>query len=229
MHRNWQAIVLAGVLSLAVARAGAVTLNSPDTFEGSGTDGWTSGLVNPNPPLLMTGGGPDGDDDGYLLLRANGLFGAGSKLVAFSGAQWAGNYTAAGVQAIRLDVNNFGATDLNLRLEFEGGFNTATTLVPVTLASGSGWQSVIFPLLPADLGGAAATMDNVLRFRLIHTGLGDFAPLTVAAQLGIDNVTAVPEPGRALLLVLGLAAMAGGAQVRQRRQLAQMAGARLVA
>jgi hypothetical protein len=48
--------------------------------------------------------------------------------------------------------------------------------------------------------------------RLYH---GTSAAVDVAASLGVDNIAAVPEPGRALSLAAGLLALAS--TVRRRR------------
>ena len=111
-------LACAAALAFA-APAGAVSLFMVDTFQ-SGTLGWVSGDVNPNPPVVGAGAGPAGPGDKYLLLSASGVQGPGGKLVAFAGPQWAGDYSAAGISALMLDARNFGATDLSLRLMLFG-------------------------------------------------------------------------------------------------------------
>ena len=89
------------------------------------------------------------------------------------------------------------------------------------LAPGSGWQQFFFPT--ADLSDWSANVDGsfglppadaafdlmnatVLRMINAPTDTSDFSP--IAAQLGVDDIAAVPEPASILLLgaaLLGLA------------------------
>ena len=99
-------LVTALVGGLVCAPAHAVSVGLTDTFAGVSTAGWSTGGASPVPPAAQAGGGPAGAADPYLLLSAIGHAGAGGRLVAFSGAQWAGDYLQAGVSAISLDANN---------------------------------------------------------------------------------------------------------------------------
>ncbi len=206
---TWAAsALLAATLSLP---AFALTPGLPDTFEAGSEDGWASGAGNPSPPVAVPGGGPAGANDGYLLLSASGSPGAGGRLVAFGGPQWAGDYTQAGVTGITLDVKNLGATDLSLRLLFSSALGNAYSLTPVLVLAGSDWQPVRFDTRPAALAGVgAASLPAVTGLRLYHSptlGEPTAAPF-VAARLGLDNVTAVPEPITGHLLLAGLALLA---------------------
>ena len=212
--------LLAVCASSCSIAASAATLGMIDTFEGLSTAGWSSGGANPTPPSAVATGGPAGVGDGYLRLQSSGVSGPGGKLVAFSGAQWAGNYLALGISGIRMDVNNLGATDLSLRLALtDSGFGGALSLTPVLVAAGSGWHAVVFSLMPAALiGTPASTLTDVMQFRLFHATEASLPGNNVAAQLGIDNVTAVPEPASAWTLLMGLAALAFGVRAQHGRR-----------
>ena len=149
-HPYMNAIATAAMLMAAPALA--LTIGQTDTFEDGTTNGWTSGVPNPLPPQNVATGGPGGANDNYLQLRSSGTFGAGSRLVAFNLGQWAGDYGTAGAGSVVMDVNNFGATDLSLRLLFTdlAGTNAAVTPV-VTVPSGSGWMEVQFAIKATDL------------------------------------------------------------------------------
>lgn len=189
--------------------AWAVMLGQASGFEGSSTEGWASGDFNPNPPVLVATGGPAGAGDGYLLLTASGVHGPGGKLVALAGSDWLGDYLAAGVGGIEMDLNNFGTTELSLRLWLAGApGSTAVSLAPVLLPAGGGWTHVSFALSAQALGGAAAdTLAGVTQLRLYHGSTAVFPGEDIAASLGVDNITAVPEPAAALLFAAGALAL----------------------
>lgn len=201
-----------------------------DTFEG-GSEGWfTGGPLIPPQPAPVVGGGPTGN---FMLLTAVGGFGPNSRLSVTNASQWAGNYIAAGVNLITMDLNNFGMTDLYLRLVFEDPMmgpptNVAFSTVPVFLAAGSGWTSVSFFIgadnLTPGLGSVNAALTGATAIRLYHSQDPNFPnpfnPIpSINAQLGVDNIqaTAVPEPTTVVLLVTGLVGMATKVGRRGRR------------
>ena len=207
----------ATTLAASAALCHAVTGGQTDTFEDGSTSGWSSGAANPTPPVNIASGGPGGADDGYLLLTSSGNAGAGGRLVAFSGPQWAGDYGAAGITGIAMDLANFGAGDLQLRLLIDGAPGvSALTSAAVAVPSGSGWLHVAFAIDPASLiGSPAATLAGVTRFRLYHGTSASYPGEMVAARLGVDNITAVPEPATGALLAGGLAALLVFGRIRR--------------
>jgi len=88
-----------------------------DTFEDGTTQGWGVGAPYPIPPENVGTGGPAGSGDNFLLLTSSGTGGPGGKMVIFNESQWTGDYIAAGVTGVRLDVNNVGATTLSLSFD----------------------------------------------------------------------------------------------------------------
>ena len=85
---------------------------------------------------------------------ANGGVGAGSRLTAIAGPQWTGNYLAAGVDAITLDIHNFGSTTLQLRLWLTGlAGSSALSSIAVVVPAGSGWTPARFALDTSALTG----------------------------------------------------------------------------
>ena len=221
--------------SAPAAQADPIVLGHVDTFEGPTTEGWRVGDPNHPAPPAVVAGGPAGAVDHFLRLIAVGGGGPGSHLAAFNTAQWAGDYVAGGVNAIVMDVSNFGPDDLHLRLLFADplmgppsnlAFSTSAVFVP----AGSGWIRVTFLVGPGDLtaplGDALAALTNATELRIFHNPVAAFpgpgiGPAPVAAQLGVDNITAsavtpVPEPTTMLLLGTGLAGVVGA--LRRRRK-----------
>ena len=202
-------LALVAGLSGAGGGAWALSPGQVDSFE-NGLAGWSSGANHPAPPRVEQDGGPDGSGDAWFRLSALGGVGAGSRLVAFSGPQWAGNYALAGITSITMDANNLGDSDLALRLLFDGGPTTVTSAL-AALPAHSGWISVSFALDPA-------LLTSITQFRLVHQPTANGPIPQLAALLGVDNVQAspVPEPASTALMALGLLALAGLHQRRRR-------------
>jgi len=166
---------------------------------------------------VVLSGGPAGASDAYLEITSSGGSGPGSRLTAFNiFAQWSDNYLRNGVTGITMDLINLGSTDLTIRLEFEDPFSAlggdfAVTNTGFNLAPNSGWQRASFPIglgsLTAVGGTVAGALGNTALLRILHApGPTDAVP--VAGVLGVDNITAVPEPGAVFLTGLGLAVLA---------------------
>jgi hypothetical protein len=201
-----------------------VTVGQIDTFESGTTNNWVVGLLgapHPAPPVNVGSGGPAGVDDNYLLVTAIGGGGAGSRLSVINISQWSGDYIAAGIGGIRMDVRNFGQSDLDLRLLLAdplGGppTNIAFSSLSVPLAAGSGWTSIFIPVGVGDLSAALGSVDNALRnateLRIYHSTAAGVPGPAIVASLGIDNIQAVaggsrtvPDAGSSAgLLALGI-------------------------
>jgi PEP-CTERM motif-containing protein len=211
------------IVCLSAGRASAVSIGLIDTFEDGTTANWRINLLgmgnNTFQPVNVPSGGPAGVDDNFMLMSSSGLPGPGGRLVALNPAQWAGDYVAAGIMQISMDVNNLGNTDLFLRLLFEDPMgappeNEAFT-TSVFLPAGSGWTSISFLVDPGSLiveeGSALAALQNTTILRIFSNpdaeGPDEAEP--IAAMLGVDNIeaVAVPEPSSLILLTTGVAAV----------------------
>jgi len=190
------ALVVCGLLMPRAARG--ITCGQADDFEDGTTMGWTEGFLSPNPPTNVANGGPSGVGDNYLRNTSSGGFGAGSKLVMFNTLQWTGDYLAAGVTRIEADMANFGATALSMRIAIEGSATRFGSTTAVALPADGQWHSVTFDVTSADLsliGGLAtlnAVLANVQTLRILSAATGpSWQGDTIAATLGVDNITAV--------------------------------------
>lgn len=179
---------------------------------------WTGGATESNVP----NGGPLGAGDNYLLVTSTGLGGPGSRLATYNDFQWAGDYLSQNVTGIQVDVANFSDDPIHLRafLMFgPGGFFTSTD--PIIIPADGLWHQIYFGMTASDLtavdGGwdLNETLADLPRLMIRHQegepgGIG--APLPFAGAMGLDNITALPEPGTIALLSLG-----GLAALRRRR------------
>jgi hypothetical protein len=196
--------------ALVGAPATAIPIGQVDDFQAGSLSSWSGGST----PVNVATGGPAGSGDRYLEIDS-----VNRNLGAYNSTQWVGDYPSAGITAIRVDVNNAGPDPVALRVTVFGpslltAFSSTNEIV---LAPASGWIPVVFDLSEAALtrttGTAtyAQTLAAVSRL-LLHNdpdpigrpGDSNF----VTATLGIDNVTAVPEPDAALLFATGLVAFA---------------------
>jgi hypothetical protein len=230
VHR-WLIVALLPLLGvLPTQSTEAVTVGQLDTFEDGTTQGWVINLLGMGAPpaaalpVNIPSGGPSGADDNFLRLTALGGSGAGSRLTALNSLQWAGDYLAAGIGSLTMNVNNLGTTDLFLRLVFENptvgppddiAFSTDAVFVP----GGSGWVSVVFSIVPsaltAGLGSVTDALSTTTVLRLYHSEAPTFPnpatpPAAVVAQLGVDNILAVAAPATPVSEPVPLASLAAG-------------------
>ncbi|MEE2663000.1 MAG: hypothetical protein VX681_02680, partial [Myxococcota bacterium] len=205
-----------------------ITVGQFDDFEDGTTQGWVVGTgfgVTPLvPPASVPDAGPTGLGDDALRLTGIGGFGPGGKLVVDNhDAAWTGDYTAAGVGAILLDVNNLVAAPLTIRLALQpppgvvggGTWITPGIVVPAVDPELSGWTTLEFAIQAGDLimpidavaTDAAATLAGVGGLRILHAAGDTFRGDVIAGQLDIDNIEAVPEPSVALVSATSLATL----------------------
>jgi len=185
---------------LAGVQAWAIAPHQVDDFQNGTTQGWAGGDT-----LANVTGGQGGATDRYLRATSRGGAGPGSRLGIQNALQWTGNYTAAGVVAVRADVRNPSTADLALRVLLFGPGGEFTSTVPVALPAGGNWQSITFSLSPSALtfvgfgmGNLQTTLGGVTRIIIRHqTGAPDGSGgggTPIVATLWIDDITAVPAP-----------------------------------
>ena len=240
MKHTAAAIVISAALALCLSHhaARAITPGQVDDFEDGTLRNWANGGGAPA-PVNITTGGPAGANDNYLRITSLGGFGgfgdAGSRLTIFNRSQWLGNYIAAGVNAIEVDLLNLGATNLSIRLAFLGALPSfsgapAYLTAAAVLPASSGWMHFTFSLGPGNLvaiGGPAAPntffSSGIAEVRFINeAGATNIRGDPVAAQLGIDNIRAVPEPSATSFVALGVLFVA--IEAARRRVARQSAG-----
>lgn len=199
--------------------AWSITVHQSDDFQDLTVAGWVSGGNNPNPPVVAVDAGPDGAGDHALLVYANGNpTSPGNKLTFFNNQQWTGDYNAAGISRIRFDVNNLSNFDVPLGLLFEGPSGGATTNNGVTVPAQSGWQSMFIDFPVSNLVGTdpAATLSAVSRLRIKTILNGNEVVFDEPHLLRFDNITAIPEPTSAMLMLGVVGTFAASRRYRRR-------------
>ncbi len=209
--------------------ASAVSVSQMDRFTDGTLQGWRMGkfLTTQQNMQNIATGGPAGSGDAYLQVISDQTDPIdGNKITFFNKSQWAGDYVAAGISAIAIDLNNFNSTaPLQLRLAIHGGFTDPTTqqfigglyatTASLTLDSGSGWTHAVFSLAPDALTPVSgksgvtgndvnAALSHVLELRLLNSPQPAWSGPLVTATVGVDNIAAVPLPSAWWLFVSAL-------------------------
>lgn len=195
-------LMLAMGVCLSSPAGGQVTLGQVDNFQSLDTSGWTMGLNSIMLPTVISSGGPQGGDDAWLEVISTGGTKANSKMITFNAQQWTGNYVAGGVTAITAQMADFGPSPLYMRIAIQDNFGSEYGSTSAFMLPADGqWHQVTFDMTPAGLsliqGGSSATqaLSNVGVLRILSAqNAPSFMADTVQATLGIDDITAIPEP-----------------------------------
>lgn len=221
------ATIVLGSLLFAGSAKGIVQ-GQVDDFEDGTTQGWGNGGAFGAPPVVnVPTGGPSGMDDNFMQITSVGGGGPGRFLVAFNRDQWIGDYISAGIITIEMDLMNQGSVNLSIRLAFKEtatfdspGYLTSTAAL---LAPGSGWQHFVFTINVGSMiaiNGPAAFntffAGGMEEMRILNeAGTADLNGNVAVAQLGVDNIHAVPEPTTFLLGTFGLLVLAGASRLKR--------------
>jgi hypothetical protein len=218
--RNTSLIVRSSAVVIAlisVAPATGITLGQVDDFEDGTTMHWRGNDNTSNVPNA----GPLGVGDNALrvagtnrLVTVNDAFLGPPPDFLRIPSQWTGDYAAAGVTEISLDVRNPNEFDIMLVLGLandtlstnaEGG--TYVTDHFFTIPPDDLWYNVTFSVAADDVMpsitnsefppvGAAALLEDVYQFRILHSSIpGEFrgdGELPIGNHIFLDNITAGP-------------------------------------
>jgi autotransporter-associated beta strand protein len=180
--------------------ASAVTLNQVDSFQGS-ADNWNNGVV-------VGSGGPAGDGDSFLEL-SSGSMGLKPRLITVNQLQWTGDFLAAGVGSLTMELKNFGSSPLPMRVTIRDQAGNSSvpgysSTNPFMLPADGQWHMAQFNLTAADMTAvnpSGGTLDpfpyvlmNVAEFRILSATAPAVVGDMIDAHVGIDEITALPPP-----------------------------------
>jgi hypothetical protein len=228
--------LLAGAALLLIEPARAITLGQVDDFQDGTTMNWRG-----NATFNAPDEGPLGAGDHALRIDSFQRMLARNDVnvdTPFPNppAQWAGDYTAAGVSSIAMDVKNpndfalqlyLGISNEDLILFTNGMGPTYVSASSITVPADNQWHHIVFPatadaFVPSITNdespqvGSAAILQEVYQLRVLHTTTpGEFRGDPVQGHFFLDNIRAIPEPSSGAL-VLG-AIVAAGYWRRSRR------------
>ncbi len=223
IQRRFVVLAATGVLFCSAGSSRAQILSGQvDTFQDGTMMGWGGGAALEN----VANGGPLGAGDRFLQVTSFGGSGGGSRLATFNGSQWTGDYLAAGVTHISVQMLNRGNTELSMRLvlfDFSDGETQWTSTEAQLLPAASGWTLLTFPIAESALTMVEGTVNytdtlsGVDRLMFRHqVGTPGTGGTPIATSAGIDNITAVPEPGVAAAIAFGLGGL--GLRLLKRRK-----------
>ncbi len=199
-------ILASGLAAALVSSAYAITLGQLDDFENGGLGDW-DGAFN-NVTSNVADAGPAGAGDNALDIQP------GSRFVFYNQMQWAGDYIAAGVNRLSLDIQHANEFDLELRIGISkgafgslGAGDTYITTYSVIVPNDGQWRHVEFDMEPTDFvpslgntmpgpGGAAGALAGVTQLRILHRPIDggpddfEFTGVFQPGAVRIDNILA---------------------------------------
>lgn len=205
-------VLAAGCIAMAACgSARAIVVGQVDDFSTAAqADDWFGAL-----PSYRSSGGPLGAGDGYLRAMSLGGSGRNAHMALYSIAlRWMGDFQGAGVTAVQADFANFSTTPMEMRVVLHLGNTRFTSVSAQALPADGQWHTLVFPIGQSDLTRVLGTdtyptvITNVVQLMFRHDpGTPSAGGASIAAEMGIDNIRAVPAPGAASLLGLAAAGM----------------------
>jgi hypothetical protein len=214
---------LAVVIFLTAGHASAITLGMVDDFQAGTLAGWGGGSTLTN----VANAGPAGAGDNALRVAAA----AAGRVVLVNTAPWTGNFNAAGIRTILIDVRNENAFALQMRLGIASGAigsggagDTYVSAAAIPVAADGLWHRIAINVSGADFvphtansnptPSAASALANVSHFRILHNPIANFLGANGPATFSLDNIRAVPEPAAWALAAAPFFALAEAARRR---------------
>jgi hypothetical protein len=174
---------------------GQISLNTFCDFEDGTVQNWID-PNSPNPPTNTYSGGPEGFGDNFLEVVSFHGFGPGSGVEFLCvSPDWTGNWTAAGVEYLSFEVNNFSTTALNLRVAIDGKGGKFSSTHGTLIPPASGWIPVSIPVKAKDfsaLPGSSsigATLADVSVLKILDHSFPAWRGISSTSLVGFDNLS----------------------------------------
>ena len=224
----WGTVAL--IVATSADSAAQITLGQLDNFQtGTTLLGWQQGTLAPPSGLTRVGGGQGGASDFYMQVVGDGAPGAGGRITAFNNAQWTGNYSAAGVTAIEMDLwaPATNTQNLSFRIALKTGPGMTSGYVSTTaftVPNDATWRHATFQISASQMTaiGAPAPFETFItsvgELRVLHSSTISLNGQTINGAVGIDNITTNPIPEPAGLLAVASLALSGTAWLVRRRR-----------
>lgn len=199
-------LAVAATLIGVALPASAITLGQIDDFQDGGLENWEVRLPGNVEFTNVPNAGPLGTGDNVMEVDCFNRF------IFYNESQWTGNYTAAGVMSISMDVRHQNDFPLTLRLaiskgEFDGGGtgDTYVTNLGIAVPNDNQWRRITFGVSAADFVPSVgnnpepndpplsieAALLEVTHLRVIHnSNPGDFIGESSPGSLQVNNILA---------------------------------------
>jgi len=216
---RWIVLFAASPLAAPPVACFAIVQPQIDNFQDGTTQNWTNGAGGPPFLANVANGGPNGAGDRFLQVTSTDTGTAGSRLITFNTTQWAGNYNAAGITGIAMDLKYIDPTSTiePIRIAIFDpltftGYASSDSVAggAFALPNDGQWHHFVFSLTTSTMTAINAPpplsteLSDVPELRILSCSTPSTSCDKINATLGIDNITAVvPEPGGFVLLGIG--------------------------
>ena len=195
-------LILPAIIAFSPGVGWSITLNQLEDFQ-AGTSQWS---INNGATLVpvVEDAGPAGEGDDARFMSTTAM--SVPRLLAMNVIQWNGNWTAAGIGRISLDVRNPNGFSLSMRLGVAGpggqgpnGSGDTHVTGAATVPADNVWHALTFDVLPSDFTSingfdSTAALTNVAQLRVIHNADVSFAGAAMQGDFYLDNIRALGSP-----------------------------------
>jgi hypothetical protein len=144
------------MLGAHAAPCWAIVANQVDNFNNGTTQNWGISL-GAVPVGVVTDGGASGMAGDHALLMDSNEFGGG-RLLVVNQTQWTGNWTAAGITHVSMEVKNPNTFTLAMRLGIAGAsgagagptYDTFISKNVIAVPADNAWHTITFNVLASD-------------------------------------------------------------------------------
>lgn len=197
------AICVFGFLYPQTPIARAIVVDVVDDFQDGTSQNWGFNFGGSLPVGNAPDAGPSGIGD-HSLYMSTTMHGGG-KLIVINSQRWSGNWTAAGVARVALDVRNPTESQFAMRLGVVGpggvsvGSGDGHITDPIPVPADNQWHSIVFNVLESDLTAIGATstsaaLASVKELRIYSNPLPQIIG-QVGGSFYLDNIRALgPAP-----------------------------------